>query len=203
MKTETVKLTVESLTESGIPEAFWHFQADTYVGSPEAFEACRKYAAQFQTARKKNLGLFIRGPQEAQKTFLATYVLRYLIVEAYAVLYLSLPDLVDRLFQKDFNIKEFLEKPDCLVLDNLNVPGSSMWPVALSRALLVRKDAGKPTICLTQLMKQGSRDDFGVQYGEASLRLIEHVSHTVWAEIDEAKKHQAERERKGMFVDEV
>lgn len=196
-------LTVEQLEESGLPRAFWHFQADTYVGSREALECVLNYLRKFDNARNRSLGLFIRGETETQKTFLASYVIRALLLRGLDAAYVSMPDLVDQILSRNLDLKAFLTKPDLLVIDNVNKPGNSFWATAVERCLMHRKDDGKPTIIVTQLMKKGGVDEFAQQYGETSLRLIEHLSVTVWAECDETQKLRAENQRKAILAEEV
>ena len=202
-KIQQTQLTTERLSEAQIPKAFWHFQADTYSGSRKALEDCNRYAEKFAQAARSNLGLFIRGSQEVQKTFLATYVLRYLMTQGHDVLYVSFPDLVDRILRNETTLREFLTAYDCVVLDNVNEPGNSFWPTALNRALVLRKDEGKPTIVVTQLARNANSDAFGALYGENNLRMIEHLSHTIYAEMDDAQKHKAEMKRKELFTEVV
>lgn len=196
-------LSAQALTESGLPRGFWNFQIDTYGGSQKALQDVLKYLHKFREVRSKNLGLFIRGKEESQKTFLASYLVRALLLQELSVKYVSMPDLVDSILSRELDLKEFLCAAELLVLDNVNKPGNSFWPTALERCLVHRKDYGMPTVVVTQLCKQGSNDEFGAQYGEINLRLIEHLSHTVWAECDEAQKMRAENQRKSIFVEEV
>jgi DNA replication protein DnaC len=194
---------LEAISDSGLPKAFWEFQADTYSSDPRALKECSRYLRMFAEARKRNLGLFIRGPEESQKTFLGSYLLRALILEGVAARYVSMPDLVDEAFNREFNLKDFLRAAEFLVLDNVNVPASTFWPTLLNRVLTQRKDDGNPTVVITQLGMAGRDDQFKVKYGDANARLIEHLSHTVWVECDERKKLQAETVRKDIFTEEV
>lgn len=199
MKIKDTALDRDQLEATGIPGAFLNFQVDTYSGSRAALEDCHKFAINFAKARSSGLGLFIRGASEAQKTFLATYVLRVLLAQGTSsVAYLSFPDLADKVLANETTVRAAVAKPLCLVLDNLNPSTNKFWPTLLERVLSIRKDEGKPTLFVTQLVK-----DFEHHYGAVNLRTIEHMSHTVWAEMDDAQKAKAEAKRKTLFVDEV
>lgn len=197
------ELSIERLKASDIPEAFWRFSVDTYDGSPTALQEVSKYAKNWKLARAKNLGLFIRGEPESQKTFLAVYTLQYLLLQGCTVRYVSMPDLVDKILRNDIRLREFITEPDFLALDNVNAEGNNFWPSALNRALTARKDEGKPTIIVTQLVKDGRSEKFELVYGPANFRLINHLAYTVNAYVDDTKQQLAVQRRKELFIEET
>ena len=199
MKTEMKLLDAEMLEQADIPEAFWHFDIDTYAGSQRALKDCHTYCTQYREVLKHNTGLFIRGEADSQKTFLAVYVLKYMLSLGLTVRYVSMPDLVDKVMSNDIRLRDFLKLPSFVVIDNLSAESNSFYATALNRALTVRRDCGKPTICVTQLLfrpQERAGDQFAAIYGEANLRLIQSLSHTVEAEMGPTQHAKLEQQRK-------
>jgi DNA replication protein DnaC len=200
MQTETKLLDADALREAEIPEAFWTYSVDTYIGSPTALKECDKFARQWKRASRNPLGLLIRGGPDSQKTFLAVYAALCVMLKGGKVRYVSLPDLVDKILRNEIRLREFIVEPDLLVLDNVNANITTFWPQALNRVLVARKDEGRGTIIVTQIPND---IEFAQVYGKGNQSLVNTLCVTVEAHADATKQQLIAHRRKAALADEV
>lgn len=200
---QNAEIVSEMLDFAEIPDSALRHSFETYTGNPEALRDCDKYAKNADIAYKNCLGLFIRGGPETQKTFLACYVLGVLLTKKWVVKYVSMPDLVDAMLQNSPKLLEYTRAASFLVIDNVNSGGNNFWPVALLRILTARRDAGKPTIVVTQFVPDNGRDSFETVFGRDCFNLISDYSQTVLVTRSDQQKKASIAKRKAMFTEEV
>lgn len=167
MRNKPTRLTLEvdALKEARIPKRFWEMEFKTFNGLPSSRAAILSYAENFKTAEREGLGLFLHGPANSCKTFLATFLMKLLLVAGYSVRYHTL----DNLHSETLNntVPNLLPISDQLVIiDDVNRPSangqSGQWQVGLLRKIIrFRIDNLAPFVLCSQLNK----DEFLASYG--------------------------------------
>lgn len=142
-------------------KTFDNYQAN----SDEQVQAAKKmryYANHFDEMLSESNCLLVQGTFGTGKTHLAAAVRNKLRAEDYQVLFISLPDYVDKLKQgfKDLNqvhpIFKFAKEADLLILDDVGANRMSEWEVSeLFRLVDARRN--KCTIYTTNLTSEQFR----------------------------------------------
>jgi DNA replication protein DnaC len=139
---------------------------ENYEPSNEQQETAAKkmkyYAEHFDEMSKESYSLLVQGTFGTGKTHLAAAVRNYLTSTNDKVLFISLPDYMDKLKQgfKDLNqihpIYKFAKEADLLILDDVGANRMSEWEVSeLFR--LVDSRRNKSTIYTTNLTSEQFR----------------------------------------------
>jgi len=114
--------------EAQIPERFKGWEFTTFPGDKEALAMARKYVN-----KQSGESLFILGDFGVGKTSLAISILRERIAQDVPSLFVSVPDLLDKIRSTfdghgDYTeVMEAIKKIDFLVLDDLGAEYPTMW----------------------------------------------------------------------------
>ena len=148
---------------------FESFKLDHYSDRPDAngivplnrmskiYNYCREYADSFTPSSK---GVLMRGATGLGKTHLSLAIANEVIRKGYSVVYVSAPDILNRLEREHFSYKYDSEedtfgsliKCDLLILDDLGTEFISQFSVsAVYNIFNSRVLAGKPVIINTNL----------------------------------------------------
>ena len=164
-------ISCESLNEAS-PLAlctFDSFSLDYYSEKPDAngsvprvrmgkiLDYCRRYAEEFTPCSK---GLLMRGATGLGKTHLSLSIANEVIRKGYSVIYVTAPDILNRLEREHFNYKydseqdvfNSLIKCDLLIIDDLGTEFMSQFSIAAVYNIFnSRILSGKPIILNTNL----------------------------------------------------
>ena len=139
-----------AFTLAGIPRRFWESVPADYFGVKAALAGLKKYIAANKKVYVRGLGLLLSGPRDSGKTFLASILLKEMIVKGYKCQYTTLSELTTAMIQPapgQFFHKDIIA-PDFLVVDNIDEfnEGSK---TAIRRVITRRRDEAKPLILCT------------------------------------------------------
>lgn len=164
------KLNTDLLRDVGIPKKFWELGKDTYPGDPRCLKQAEHYVLNFNDAIAKGVGLRFSGPTKSYRTFLATYVMKCLLIRGASTRYFSLDNLYELYVGSDDEAagQGFLSnfKADLIVLDNLTIAPNKATKNALLKVITFRADNGLPFIVCTSLTDEELCDEYGDRIGE-------------------------------------
>lgn len=180
MNGENFRLKVETLEEAHVPRAFWEFGSDTFPFSNALLMRLRPFATEQGIKEAlQGLTIFITGPPDSGKTFLATCLLKMFLcspqvrhgyyTEPMEATYLNAPANFAE-FESNYGV-------DVLVLDNLEPPPNDFDKTkeAISRLFRLRKDHHGLFIVVSPLNRHDLAAEFRPVVGAVLEQAVEIV----------------------------
>src|SRR5688572_30449175 len=140
MKTRT--LNTDLLQDVKIPKKFWELGKDTFPGQKDVMAQADHYVLNFGHEKNNHVvGLLFVGPSKSFKTFLATYILKCLLVRGVSVKYFTAESLTDAyLLREEVNMITQLRTCHCVVIDNLGLCFNKSMRNAVEKAIRFLSD---------------------------------------------------------------
>jgi len=159
-----------------LPARFAKDDPGVYFGCPKAKKAVNKYASGSQPAFINGVNLYLNGPTNSGKTYLACYLLRKLASQGFNVGYTTLSELTTFMLQPTDGVSfsRILRETDFLVIDSADEGVNEGSRLALSRAITFRRDEAMPTILCSVHEDDGSEDAyFTAALGDTFARFLD------------------------------
>lgn len=155
------------LSASNIPTRFAHCDFDNYLTETDkqrlVLDACRAYAADFESNLAAGCGLILLGNPGTGKNHLATAICKAVRAAKRTVLRVKASEFLDAYWGKDFKEREAwmqeLAAVHLLILDEVGRSSSTANAQnAFFRLIDARYEAVRPTMVLSNLDRQGVID---------------------------------------------
>jgi DNA replication protein DnaC len=196
---KTLTLNTDILTESGIPEKFWNYGADTYLGSTDALLTSNLYVRGCERMLSSNMGLMFIGEHQSCKTFLLTYVLKCLLAKGHSVRYITLKHLTDLMIgaveERERSFRVVSTDAQFLGVDCLEDDATKGEIDCFERLVTIRSDKGLPLLIASDLPSR----EFKNIFGNKTYRRLDNMTMEIRCELTgHALKQRKEKILKGL-----